>query len=34
MAEAQRDVFFYITLMNENYALPTLPSGTDAPWNA
>jgi len=26
MAEAQRDVFFYLTTMNENYAQPTLPA--------
>jgi len=30
MAEAQRDVFFYITMMNENYAQPTLPPGAHA----
>ena len=30
MAEAQRDVFFYLTTMNENYAQPTLPPGAHA----
>jgi pyruvate dehydrogenase E1 component len=30
MAEAQRDVFFYLTMMNENYAQPTLPPGVHA----
>jgi len=30
MAEAQRDVFFYLTMMNENYAQPTLPPGAHA----
>ena len=30
MAEAQRDVFFYITMMNENYAQPSLPASTYA----
>jgi len=30
MAEAQRDLFFYITMMNENYAQPTLPPGAHA----
>jgi pyruvate dehydrogenase E1 component len=28
MLVEQRDVFYYITLMNENYAQPSLPSGT------
>jgi pyruvate dehydrogenase E1 component len=27
MLEQQRDVFYYITLMNENYAQPDLPAG-------
>ena len=30
MAEQQRDVFFYITMMNENYAQPTLPAAAHA----
>ena len=29
MLEQQQDVFYYVTLMNENYAQPTLPSGID-----
>jgi pyruvate dehydrogenase E1 component len=27
MLTAQEDVFYYVTLMNENYAMPTLPEG-------
>ncbi len=27
MLEARRDVFYYVTLMNENYAQPSLPAG-------
>jgi len=27
MLEEQRDVFYYVTLMNENYAQPSLPAG-------
>ncbi len=27
MVTEQRDVFYYVTLMNENYAQPDLPSG-------
>jgi pyruvate dehydrogenase E1 component len=27
MLERQRDVFFYVTMMNENYAQPSLPAG-------
>ena len=30
MAQHQRDVFFYITMMNENYAQPTLPASAHA----
>jgi pyruvate dehydrogenase E1 component len=30
MVEQQADVFYYITLMNENYAQPDLPSGVEA----
>jgi pyruvate dehydrogenase E1 component len=30
MAEQQHDVFFYITMMNENYAQPTLPASAHA----
>ena len=30
MAQAQRDVFFYVTMMNENYAQPTLPASAHA----
>ncbi|HET9205323.1 MAG TPA: pyruvate dehydrogenase (acetyl-transferring), homodimeric type, partial [Burkholderiaceae bacterium] len=30
MLEQQRDVFYYVTLMNENYAQPTLPPGVEA----
>ena len=29
MLEQQRDVFYYVTLMNENYAQPTLPPGVE-----
>ena len=29
MLEEQRDVFYYVTLMNENYAQPSLPSGAE-----
>lgn len=29
MLEQQQDVFYYITLMNENYAQPDLPSGVE-----
>jgi pyruvate dehydrogenase E1 component len=29
MLEAQEDVFYYITVMNENYAQPALPSASD-----
>jgi pyruvate dehydrogenase E1 component len=29
MLEQQRDVFYYVTLMNENYAQPSLPVGVD-----
>ncbi len=28
MLEAQEDVFYYITVMNENYAQPAMPAGT------
>ncbi len=28
--ERQEDVFYYVTLMNENYAQPTLPEGVEA----
>jgi len=28
MLEQRRDVFYYLTLMNENYAQPSLPAGT------
>ena len=30
MLEQQEDVFYYVTLMNENYAQPSLPAGTEA----
>src|SRR6185295_8666541 len=30
MLEEQRDVFYYVTLMNENYAQPSLPPGVEA----
>jgi pyruvate dehydrogenase E1 component len=30
MLEAQKDVFYYVTLMNENYAQPSLPAGAEA----
>jgi pyruvate dehydrogenase E1 component len=30
MVEQQADVFYYVTLMNENYAQPDLPSGVEA----
>ena len=30
MVEQQADVFYYVTLMNENYAQPDLPAGVDA----
>jgi pyruvate dehydrogenase E1 component len=30
MVEQQADVFYYITLMNENYAQPDLPAGVEA----
>jgi pyruvate dehydrogenase E1 component len=30
MVEQQADVFYYVTLMNENYAQPDLPSGAEA----
>ncbi len=30
MLEQQRDVFYYVTLMNENYAQPDLPEGVQA----
>ncbi len=30
MLEQQRDVFHYVTLMNENYAQPSLPAGVEA----
>ena len=30
MMERQEDVFYYVTLMNENYAQPTLPEGVEA----
>ncbi len=30
MLEEQEDVFYYVTLMNENYAQPTLPEGVEA----
>ena len=30
MLEQQEDVFYYVTLMNENYAQPTLPAGSEA----
>jgi pyruvate dehydrogenase E1 component len=30
MLEEQRDEFFYVTLMNENYAQPSLPAGAEA----
>ncbi len=30
MLEKQEDVFYYVTLMNENYAQPTLPEGVEA----
>jgi pyruvate dehydrogenase E1 component len=30
MLQEQRDVFYYVTLMNENYAQPDLPAGVEA----
>ena len=30
MLEKQEDVFYYVTLMNENYAQPSLPAGAEA----
>ncbi len=30
MLEEQQDVFYYVTLMNENYAQPSLPAGAEA----
>ena len=30
MMERQEDVFYYVTLMNENYAQPSLPEGVEA----
>jgi pyruvate dehydrogenase E1 component len=30
MLEQQEDVFYYVTLMNENYAQPSLPAGAEA----
>ena len=30
MMERQEDVFYYVTLMNENYAQPSLPAGVEA----
>ncbi len=30
MLEQQRDTFYYVTLMNENYAQPSLPPGVEA----
>ena len=30
MLERQEDVFYYVTLMNQNYAQPSLPAGVDA----
>lgn len=30
MLERQEDVFYYVTLMNENYAQPSLPEGVEA----
>jgi pyruvate dehydrogenase E1 component len=30
MLEQQEDVFYYVTLMNENYAQPSLPAGVEA----
>src|SRR5699024_2490452 len=30
MVEEQEDVFYYITIMNENYAHPAIPSGAEA----
>ncbi len=30
MLERQEDVFYYVTLMNENYAQPSLPAGVEA----
>jgi pyruvate dehydrogenase E1 component len=30
MCEMQEDVFYYITVMNENYAHPTMPQGAEA----
>jgi pyruvate dehydrogenase E1 component len=29
MLEAQEDVFYYVTVMNENYAHPSMPAGSD-----
>lgn len=30
MLEQQKDVFYYVTLMNENYAQPSLPAGVES----
>jgi pyruvate dehydrogenase E1 component len=30
MLVEQKDVFYYVTLMNENYAQPDLPAGVEA----
>jgi pyruvate dehydrogenase complex dehydrogenase (E1) component len=30
MMERQEDVFYYVTLMNENYAQPSLPAGVES----
>ena len=30
MVQEQEDIFYYITLMNENYAHPALPAGDGA----
>ena len=30
MLVEQKDVFYYVTLMNENYAQPDLPEGAEA----
>ncbi|HET8875303.1 MAG TPA: pyruvate dehydrogenase (acetyl-transferring), homodimeric type, partial [Casimicrobiaceae bacterium] len=30
MVEAQEDVYYYVTLMNENYAHPAMPAGAEA----
>ena len=29
MLEAQEDVFYYVTVMNENYAHPAMPAGAE-----